>query len=216
MGLAGAKASCQELPFLVPSSFSAEVGHSVSLALSPTRSEVALVPISATVCGHETRKNYEADLSNLRWDGPGSALAAVTFGPQSRQDGPLLLSHFGLSGPEQLTVIASATAAISGKSEGVALLNRLGLPSELRLITSPIRAAGADVALRFYGFKEMVANNAPVLATHLATGVTTKLETDAAGIVNLARVKAGVWRVAAAQLHESKLFLATITFEVTR
>lgn len=202
----------QELTFLVPSSFSARPNQAVSLTRTQTERRVS----AALICGIDFRENFESDLKGFSLEGPNSALAAIVYDPAPIQNSKLI-SLFGLkSSSHSLSLVATSIAAIAGQADASVLLSRLGLPTELRLITSPVRATGADVALRFYGHNQMVVVGAPVIATHLASGKTQRLETDAAGIVNLASVKAGVWRVAAAQLYETTLFVATTTFEVTR
>ncbi|MEQ1821762.1 MAG: hypothetical protein ABL949_04580 [Fimbriimonadaceae bacterium] len=204
--------TAERIQYLVPSSYSAKADRPISFELGFAPSTVD----AATICGRDTRRNFEGDLAEFGLDGHEAALCAIVFKKSTVSNSASLLKPWGIVASGTANVIQTASSAIAGESDSSVIMNRLGLPTELRLMTSPLHAAGADVALRFYGLDEMVEAGAPVLATYGGSGKPQRLTTDRAGMVNLKNVAAGVWKVAAAQMHGSNVYIASITFEVSK
>lgn len=207
--------------FLQPDSF-VNRGVPINVAVPPELALLGSLP-SIAVAGENYRTNLEG-LNAVRVERPGSATISITLnveGVASEKLAPWL-DALRLNVPaNRATLRLSAQAVVAGgDGSAAAMIHRTGSSPELRLLMVPIRAAGGDLPLRFYGQDQMAAGDCPVWCRNTATGETRLLRTNPAGMVNLTRVTPGVWQVLAGQVlltpTSTTINLASTTFEVGR
>ncbi len=208
--------------FLQPESF-VNRGVPINVSVPAEIAQFGGLP-SIAVAGETYRTNVEG-LNAVRVERPGSATISVTLAAEGVTAGKLApwLNALRLNLPtDRATLRLSAQAVVAGGVDGsaAAMIHRTGSSPELRLLMVPIRAAGGDLPLRFYGQDQMAAGDCPVWCRNAATGETRLLRTNPSGMVNLARVTPGVWQVLAGQVVQTPtsttVNLASTTFEVGR
>lgn len=207
--------------FLQPSAFTNR-GVAITVSVPQVLSQFGGSP-SIAIAGENYRTNIEG-LSSIRVERPGSATVSITLVAEgvARETLAPWLDALRLDlGTERATLRLSSQAVLAGSDGSAAgMINRTGANPELRLIMSPVHAAGGDLPLRFYAENQMGAGDCPVWCRNAATGETRLLKTNSAGFVNLARVSPGIWLSLAGQIvrtpNATTVYLASTTFEVTR
>lgn len=205
--------------FLQPSAF-ANRGVAMTVSVPQELSQFGGSP-SIAIAGENYRTNLEG-LSSIRVERPGSATVSITLDAEgvAREKLAPWLDALRLDiGAQRATLRLSAQAVLAGSDGSAAgMIHRTGANPELRLIMSPVHAAGGDLPLRFYGENQMGAPDCPVWCRNAATGEARLLKTNISGMVNVARVSPGVWQAMAGQIVRGQagttVYLASTTFEV--
>lgn len=206
--------------FLQPSAF-ANRGVAITVSVPQELSQFGGSP-SIAIAGENYRTNLDG-LSSIRVDRPGSATVSITLvaeGVARETLAPWLDALRIDIGAQRATLRLSAQALLAGSDgSAAAMIQRTGASPELRLVMSPVHAAGGDLPLRFYGADQMGAADCPVWCRNASTGEIRSIRTNTSGLANLAGVTPAVWQALAGQIVRTAagttVYLASTTFEVT-